>query len=96
MRGPDNLGVSLLAPRPPRDEQSRPIDTVEPLGVVRVAYVEGSDDEVDRLQAMGLCAGRRVQLLKCGDPLIVRVFGTRIGLSARLARRVYVDVCREK
>jgi hypothetical protein len=34
--------------------------------------------------------GRRVQLVKSGDPLVVRVLGARVGLSARLAACVSV------
>jgi Fe2+ transport system protein FeoA len=37
--------------------------------------------------------GRRVELVKGGDPLILRVFGSRLGLSAALAARVRVEVC---
>jgi len=50
-------------------------------------------EELERLQAMGVCVGRRLELLKQGDPLIVRVFGSRIGLSARLAVHVRVEPC---
>lgn len=40
---------------------------------------------------MGLCAGRTVQLLRRGNPLIVRIHGARLGLSARLAELVRVE-----
>jgi Fe2+ transport system protein FeoA len=40
---------------------------------------------------MGLCAGRGVEVVKRGDPMIVRVLGTRIGLSAALARHALVE-----
>jgi len=40
---------------------------------------------------MGICVGRQVQLVQAGDPLIVRVLGTRVGLSARLAAGVVVE-----
>ena len=42
---------------------------------------------------LGVCVGRRVELVKGGDPLILRVFGSRLGLSAALAARVRVEVC---
>ena len=50
-------------------------------------------DDLQRLMAMGVCAGRRVEVIQRGDPLIVRVFGSRIGLSARLAQHVHVSTC---
>jgi Fe2+ transport system protein FeoA len=40
---------------------------------------------------MGLCAGRTVEVVQRGDPMIVRVLGTRIGLAAALAAAVRVD-----
>ena len=60
-------------------------------GVIR--RIEAEDDSMDRLKAMGVCIGRRVELVKSGDPLIVRVFGSRLGISARLANRVLVEPC---
>ena len=50
-------------------------------------------DSLERLLAMGICEGRVVEFVQGGDPLIVKVFGSRIGLSARLAEHVYVDAC---
>jgi len=47
------------------------------------------EDEV-RLKSLGVCVGRRVEAIKAGDPLVVRVLGGRIGLSARLAAGVVV------
>ena len=50
-------------------------------------------EELSRLQAMGVCVGRRVEVVKRGDPLILRVFGSRIGLSARMGEHVWVSPC---
>ncbi len=58
-----------------------------------VAFLTARDGEVLRLKALGVCIGRRIEVIRTGDPLIVRAFGTRIGLSASLARHVFVDVC---
>lgn len=52
--------------------------------------IDADDEDQQRLKAMGVCLGRRVELVKAGDPLILRVLGTRIGVSARLANRVHV------
>ena len=92
MRGSENCDSS--PPGSPSAADWQPMDTIEPHQVARVAHVDGSIDEVRRLQAMGLCLGREVQLIKRGDPLIVRVMGTRIGVSRRLAQRVFVERCR--
>ncbi len=59
----------------------------QPLEVVGI-----DDDSGDaiRLRALGVCDGRQVELLRSGDPLIVRVMGSRIGISRRLADQVRV------
>jgi Fe2+ transport system protein FeoA len=50
-------------------------------------------EEGDRLKALGICEGRKVMLVRSGDPLILRVLGAHIGLSARLAEHVEVEPC---
>lgn len=42
------------------------------------------------LAAMGLVAGCRIEVRKPGDPLIVQVRSTRIGLASRLASSILV------
>lgn len=69
------------------------LSDLEPGQMAIVLDLDVAAQESDRLKAMGLCAGRRLQLIKQGDPLIVRVVGTRIGLSARLAASVSVEAC---
>jgi Fe2+ transport system protein FeoA len=34
-----------------------------------------------------------VELVRAGDPLILKVFGSRLGISAELAARVQVEIC---
>lgn len=57
----------------------------------RVTAVEAEPDDATRLKALGLCVGRQVLLVKAGDPLVVRVLGARVGISARLAVGVLVE-----
>jgi Fe2+ transport system protein FeoA len=58
--------------------------------LAEVVEVVAEADDAVRLKSLGVCVGRRVQLAKGGDPLIVRVLGARVGLSARLAAGVVV------
>ena len=58
-----------------------------------VTEVRAGEAEIEQLQAMGVCVGRRVMLEKTGDPMILKVLGSRIGVSARLAARVMVVPC---
>jgi Fe2+ transport system protein FeoA len=71
---------------------TRPLSGLARDELARVVDVFAADDDAVRLKSLGLCIGRRVQLVKLGDPLIVRVLGTRVGLSARLADCVSVQV----
>ena len=70
-----------------------PLDRLEPGRCGTVREVQAGDEETDRLKAMGVCEGRRVMVVRNGDPLILRVLGSRIGVSARLASRVRVEEC---
>jgi Fe2+ transport system protein FeoA len=55
--------------------------------------METDDEEMQRLKMLGVCVGRRVELVRGGDPLILRIFGSQLGLSAALAARVRVEIC---
>jgi len=58
-----------------------------------VRRVDTDDDDTNRLKTLGICLGRRVELVRVGDPLILKIFGSRLGLSASLAQRVHVEIC---
>lgn len=69
--------------------------TLQPLSAMlcgegRVVRLEADPADAARLKALGICVGRRIQVVQTGDPLIVRVVGARVGLSARLAVDVFV------
>jgi Fe2+ transport system protein FeoA len=68
-----------------------PLPLLPVKSAARVDRLEADDDDATRLKALGLCVGRQVELVKAGDPLIVRVLGARVGLSARLAAQVHVE-----
>jgi Fe2+ transport system protein FeoA len=59
--------------------------------VVRSLSTE--DEETHRLKTLGICVGRNLEVVRTGDPLIVKIFGSRLGLSAKLAMRVKVEAC---
>jgi Fe2+ transport system protein FeoA len=58
-----------------------------------VSEVIMPDGDLHRLMAMGVCRGRRVEVVQHGNPLIISVLGARIGLSARLANHIIVQPC---
>ena len=69
------------------------LDTLEQHQLATVHHVEAPCDDLERLMAMGVCAGQTIELIQRGDPLILKVFGSRVGVSARLAHRVWVIRC---
>lgn len=58
--------------------------------IVTISCVDVATEDASRLMALGLCIGRKVQIVKGGDPMIVRVLGSQVGISARLAANVHI------
>lgn len=89
--------IAALEPSP--TPSRRPPEAAPPLVLLsalpagayaRVAQLNAHSDDLRRLQALGVCVGRCIQLVKAGDPMIISVVGARVGLSARLATEVRV------
>ena len=76
-----------------RGDASMRLDQLPPGWCGMIVHVDDEDSSAERLKAMGVCAGRKVEVVKQGHPLILRVLGSRLGLSARLARLVKVESC---
>lgn len=94
---PDIFMIAALEPAPTptrRSSEEAPqlvlLSELPAGSYARVAHVSAHSDDLRRLQALGVCVGRRVQLVKTGDPMIISVVGARVGLSARLATEVRV------
>lgn len=56
-----------------------------------VRHIEPADDSLRRLMAMGLCVGREIEIIRQGNPLILKLLGARVGISGRLARHILVE-----
>jgi Fe2+ transport system protein FeoA len=69
------------------------LDQMAPHLCATVRQLDTDDEDAQRLKTLGLCVGRQVEVVKAGDPLIVRVFGSRLGLAAKLASLVRVEPC---
>ena len=74
---------------------SMPLDEFQTGQCATICEVRADDREAGQLMAMGVCVGRTVMLLRRGDPLILKVLGSRIGVSSRLASRVRIVPCHE-
>ncbi len=57
---------------------------------VWISRIEAVDEDLVRLKRMGVHPGRRLQVAQAGDPMILRVFQSRLGVSRRLAKLVFV------
>lgn len=58
-----------------------------------VRRLEIDDEDMSRLKTLGICIGRQVEVARKGDPTILRVFGSRLGVARALTERVWVEVC---
>lgn len=58
----------------------------------RIVDVAGDFCEMEQLRRLGFCPGRRIAVVQGGDPMIVSVLGTRIGLRRSLAAGIRVMV----
>jgi Fe2+ transport system protein FeoA len=58
-----------------------------------VQHIDHADTALHRLMAMGLCVGRRVEVARQGNPLVLRLLGARVGVSSRLAQRIVIEPC---
>ncbi|MEM7625708.1 MAG: FeoA family protein [Planctomycetota bacterium] len=55
-----------------------------------VSHVEAGDEEIARMQSMGVCEGRPIHTVRAGSRMVVCAAGTRIGLDRRIAASVIV------
>ena len=60
-------------------------------GHFRVLSVEGQGPEVTRLKRLGLCEQQSLEVVSTGNPLIVSVAGTRLGLSRSVTGQILVE-----
>lgn len=69
------------------------LDQTPPGRWATITRVDAVNGPLHRLMAMGVCAGRQVKMLQAGNPLIIRVLNTRVGLSRELAGCIRVRTC---
>jgi ferrous iron transport protein A len=69
------------------------LDELPPRVCAVVRSIATDDEDTQRLKTLGVCVGRRVEVARAGNPLILKIFGSRLGVSAELAARVRVEVC---
>jgi Fe2+ transport system protein FeoA len=73
-----------------------PLDKLERGKCGLVVKVAADSDDAKRLMAMGVCTGRIIKLEQLGDPMILQVVGSKLGVSRRLGETVSVTPCDEE
>ena len=72
------------------DEQTLSLRDLPANSVGSIVAVHAPAEQFTRLVGLGLAAGRDVRVVKRGEPMIVQVYGTRIGLAQSIAGCVQV------
>lgn len=62
-------------------------------GRFRCEAIQATGQDEIRLKRLGLCEGRVFDLVGRGDPMVLRIGESRVGLSRQLARAVSVSRC---
>ncbi len=62
-----------------------------PPGWVRVGSFDLPTNHTDRLRSMGVFAGQRIEILRSGSPTLIRAAGSRLAISAEIARGIHVE-----
>jgi Fe2+ transport system protein FeoA len=67
-----------------------PLTAVEVGVSARLHATQLDDDTRSLLRSLGLTDSSRLRVCKCGEPFIIQVRATRIGLSSSVAGNIYV------
>jgi len=84
--------MSLPERRPPSLSDVSPVQLTE-LAAGAAAQLHATslcDDDFALLEALGMTRSCRFRVCKVGDPWIVQIRETRIGLAASVARQIFV------
>jgi Fe2+ transport system protein FeoA len=84
--------MSLPDPRPHPLSDVAPVQLTELAAgaAVQLHATSLGDDDFALLEALGMTRSCRFRVCKVGDPWIVQIRETRIGLAASVARRIFV------
>jgi len=87
------MAYGTASPLPTSARSATPVPLVD-LAPGTVAILQEVLDDQSRtvLRSLGLTDGARLRICQIGDPCIIQVRATRIGLSKQVAQSVYVAV----
>ena len=78
-----------MAPHPLK-ESTRRLSELEVGDIARMVDAAIDTEAQSLLQALGLTDNSRLRVCKRGEPCVVQVRATRIGISSRIARHITV------
>ena len=70
-----------------------PLSEAEAGPILSVERLEGRESICRRLREVGFCEKAEVRLLSRGGQMICSVCGTRLALSRKLAKKIWVSNC---
>ena len=73
------------------EPMNMPLAAMSPRSRGTIRAIAAGEEESERLAGLGLCVGRNVELIKTGHTMILRVYGTQIGLSHELASAIEIE-----
>ena len=68
----------------------RALTDLQPGEVCRVATIDDGFEQAARMAGLGVTIGREIRVIRAGEPMVVQVYGSRIGIARALAGRIRV------
>ena len=63
-----------------------------PGAMCRVDGVSLDAEHIARMAGLGVSVGQKVRLVRASEPVVVQVYGARIGIARSIARRIHVTL----
>ncbi len=70
--------------------QTRALTELSAGEVCRVEAVDAGFENAARMAGLGVSIGREVRVVRAGEPMVVQIYGSRIGLARAIASRIRV------
>jgi len=88
---PGTAEQAWLSDGNPQATSSVSLGALRVRGTYRVTELKLAGEDEARIKNMGICVGRRIEILQPGDPLIIKVSGASVGVSRRLAVGILLE-----
>jgi Fe2+ transport system protein FeoA len=86
--------LPISPPASTGDRDTVPLSALHGGATGRLHAAQLACDDCELLNAMGLTDQCEIRVCRAGEPCIVQVHGTRLGLAAALAKRIFITINR--